>query len=57
MTVQAISDVLVLRLSARRFHDLASTHPNMVAHLEELAKEPSEPKFSVLPEPRRTSGA
>jgi CRP-like cAMP-binding protein len=56
MTVQAISDVLVLRLSARRFHELASAHPSMVAHLEELAKEPREPTFSLLPEPRRTSG-
>ena len=56
MTVQAISDVLVLRLSARRFHELASAHPSMVAHLEELAKEPREPRFSLLPEPRRTSG-
>ena len=56
MTVKAISDVLVLRLSARRFHELVSTHPNMVAHLEELAKGPSKPVFSLLPEPHRQSG-
>ena len=57
MTVQAISDILVLRLSARRFHELASAHPSMVARLEDLAKEPHEPTFSLLPEPRRNSGS
>jgi CRP-like cAMP-binding protein len=57
MTVQAASDVLVLRLSARRFHELVSAHPNMVAHLEELARRPSAPTFSLLPEPWRKSGA
>jgi len=57
MTVEASSDVLVLRLSARRFHELVSKHPKMVAHLEELARRPSAPTFSLLPEPRRKSGA
>ncbi len=57
MTVRAASDVLVLRLSARRFHELASTYPDMVAHLEELAKRPSAPSFSLLPEPWRKSTA
>ena len=57
MTVEASSDVLVLRLSARRFHELVSKYPKMVAHLEELARRPSAPAFSLLPEPRRKSGA
>jgi CRP-like cAMP-binding protein len=57
MTVRAASDVLVLRLSARRFHELASTYPDMVAHLEELARRPSAPSFSLLPEPWRKSTA
>ncbi len=57
MTVQAESAVLLLRLSARRFHELVSKHPKMVAHLEELARRPSTPTFSLLPEPRRESGA
>jgi CRP-like cAMP-binding protein len=56
MTVKAASDVLLLRLSARRFHELVSAHPNMVVHLEELARRPSTPTFSLLPEPRRNSG-
>ena len=57
MTVKATSDVLLLRLSARRFQELVAAHPHMVAHLEELARRPSTPTFSLLPEPRRHSGA
>jgi CRP-like cAMP-binding protein len=57
MTVKATSDVLVLRLSARRFQELVAAHPHMVAHLEELARRPSTPTFSLLPEPRRHTGA
>jgi CRP-like cAMP-binding protein len=57
MTVKATSDVLVLRLSARRFHELVSMHPNMVTHIEELARRPSSPTFSLAPEPRQHSGA
>ena len=57
MTVKATSDVLLLRLSARRFQELVAAHPHMVAHLEELARRPSTPSFSLLPEPRRQSGA
>ena len=57
MTVKATSDVLVLRLSARRFQELVAAHPQMVAHLEELARRPSTPSFSLLPEPRRYGGA
>jgi CRP-like cAMP-binding protein len=57
MTVKATSDVLVLRLSARRFHELVSMHPNMVTHIEELARRPSSPTFSLAPEPRQHGGA
>ncbi len=57
LTVRAESDVLLLRLSARRFHELVAKHPKMVAHLEELARHPSEPTFSLIPEPKRKTGA
>jgi CRP-like cAMP-binding protein len=57
LTVKAESDVLVLRMSARRFRALVSEHPKLVSYLEELASRPSEPKFSLLPEPRRKSNA
>jgi len=57
MTVVAASDVLVLRMSARRFHEVASEHPTMVAHLEDLARRPDTPTFSLLPAPHRKSGA
>ena len=57
MTVKATSDVLLLRLSARRFQELVAAHPHMVAHLEELARRPSTPTFSLVPEPQRHSGA
>ena len=55
LTVRAESDVLVLRMSARRFRALVSEHPKLVSYLEDLASRPSEPKFSLLPEPRRES--
>jgi CRP-like cAMP-binding protein len=57
MTVRAASDVLVLRLSARRFGELVAKHPKMVAHLEELARRPSSPSFSIVPGPQRKKGA
>jgi CRP-like cAMP-binding protein len=57
LTAKAVSDVLVLRLSARRFQELVSAHPKLVAHLEELARHPSEPMFSLLPEAQRRKGA
>jgi len=57
VTAKAATDVLVLRMSARRFHEVVSAHPNMVAHLEELARRPSSPTFSLLPEPLRRRGA
>jgi CRP-like cAMP-binding protein len=57
LTVLAKSDVLVLRLSARRFNELVEKHPKMIAHLEELARRPSAPTFSLVPEPRRKTGA
>jgi CRP-like cAMP-binding protein len=57
LTVKAVSDVLLVRMSARRFRELVSAHPKMVAHLEELSRRPSAPAFSLLPEPLRKSGA
>ena len=57
MTVMAASDVLVLRMSARRFRELVSAHPAMVAQLEELARRPSAPAFSLVPEPLRKKQA
>lgn len=51
MTVQAASDVLLLRLSARGFNELVAKHPKMVAHLEELSRRPSAPAFSLVPPP------
>ena len=57
LTVRADSDVLLLRLSARRFSELVADHPDMVAHLEELSRLPSTPAFSLIPEPHRKMGA
>jgi CRP-like cAMP-binding protein len=52
MTVRAASDVLALRLSARRFSDLVSRHPEIATHLEALARSPSAPVLSLIPAPR-----
>ncbi len=49
VTVEALSDVLVLRMSTARFDRLVSKNPNMIAHLEELARHASEPVFSLVP--------
>ena len=57
MTVRADSDVLVLRLSARRFNELVSKHPALVTHLEELARHPSAPTFSLVPPPQEKKRA
>jgi CRP-like cAMP-binding protein len=57
LTVRADSDVLVLRLSARRFNELVARYPKMAAHLEELARHPSSPAFSLIPEARHKRGA
>lgn len=57
ITVRADSDVLVLRLSSRRFHELVAKHPKMVAYLEELARSPSSPSFSIVPGPEQKTGA
>lgn len=57
VTVVAASDVLLLRMSARRFHELASAHPAMIAHLEALAERPDGPTFSLVPPAQRKSGA
>lgn len=50
ITVKAASEVLLLRMSAGRFHELASKHPKMVAHLRELSKRPSPTTLSLLPD-------
>jgi CRP-like cAMP-binding protein len=52
LTVEAVSDVLVLRMPATRFHQLVSSNPKMVAQLEALARRPSEPTLSLVPGPR-----
>ncbi|MGB5283052.1 MAG: cyclic nucleotide-binding domain-containing protein, partial [Polyangiales bacterium] len=57
VTVLATSDALVLRMSARRFHGVASAHPAIVAHLEELAQGPDTPTFSLVPAAQRKSSA
>jgi CRP-like cAMP-binding protein len=57
VTARADSDVLLLRLSARRFNELVARHPEIVAKLEELARSASSPTFSVIPAPRRKSSA
>jgi CRP-like cAMP-binding protein len=57
ITVRADSDVLVLRLSSRRFHELVAKHPKMAAYLEELARSPSSPSFSIVPGPEQKTGA
>lgn len=53
LTAEALSDVLVLRMSAARFNQLASKNPKMIAHLQELARHQSEPTFSLVPRPRK----
>jgi len=57
ITVQALSDVLVLRLSARRFREVVDKHPAMASYLEELARKPSSPVLSVVPSSREKKGA
>lgn len=57
VTVMATSDALVLRMSARRFHEVAAQHPAMVERLEELARGSDTPTFSLVPAPYRKSGA
>ncbi|MDH3845312.1 MAG: cyclic nucleotide-binding domain-containing protein, partial [Myxococcales bacterium] len=53
LTVEASSDVLVLRMSAARFNKLVSKNPRMIAYLEELARRPSAPTLSLVPGPRK----
>lgn len=57
VTVRADSDVLLLRLSARRFRELVAKHPKMAARLEALARRPRSPTFSLVPERRRKNSA
>ena len=49
LTVEAVSDVMVLRMPATRFNQLVSKHPKMIAHLEALARRPSAPTYSLVP--------
>ena len=53
LTVEASSDVLVLRMAAARFNRLVSKNPKMIAHLEALARRPSAPTFSLVPGPHK----
>jgi len=46
-----------LRLSARRFDELVAKHPVIVMRLEELARRPSAPAFSLIPPPREKKRA
>jgi CRP-like cAMP-binding protein len=57
LTVKAATDVLVLRLSARRFREVVDKHPEVVSYLEELSRRPSSPTLSLVPEPREKKGA
>ena len=57
LTVRAETDVLLLRLSARRFGEMVSRHPELVEVLEELAERPSSPTFSLLPPPHQKTSA
>lgn len=56
VTVKAASEVLLLRMSAGRFHRLASQHPKIVEQLRELSKRPSPTKLSLLPPPGNDDG-
>lgn len=49
VTVEAVSDVLVLRMPETRFHRLVARNPKMIAHLEALARRPSAPTYSLIP--------
>ncbi|MGB5812078.1 MAG: cyclic nucleotide-binding domain-containing protein, partial [Polyangiales bacterium] len=49
LTVEATTDVLILRMPATRFNQLVSKNPKMIAHLEALARRPSAPTYSLVP--------
>lgn len=53
VTVETLTDVLVLRMPATRFNRLVSRNPKMIAHLEALARRPSAPTYSLVPGPRK----
>ncbi|MEM7138716.1 MAG: cyclic nucleotide-binding domain-containing protein [Myxococcota bacterium] len=53
LTVEASTDVLVLRMPATRFNQLVAKHPKMIAHLEALARRPSAPTYSLVPAPQK----
>ena len=56
VTVEAITELLVLRMAASRFRELTAKHPNVVSHLEELARRPSEASISLIPNPPTSTG-
>lgn len=49
VTVQAKTDVIVLRMPVDRFDELVSLHPSLIPHLEAQAERPSQPHLSVVP--------
>ncbi len=62
ITVEAITDVLVLRMTLERFDETAARHPTMVALIESLATRPLSTKLatknlSLMPDPATKSRA
>ncbi len=51
LTVQAVSELLVLRMPAARFRELVTSHPPIVSHLQGLANTAGEPEVSLHPAP------
>ncbi len=51
VTINAASDVLLLRMSAERFRNLVLKHPTIVAHLEQLSQRQTPQRLSFLPDP------
>ncbi len=49
ITVQAVSEALVLRMPGSRFHQLASTKPALVVHLRELARAAIDRDVALIP--------
>ena len=54
VTVQAQTDVLVLRMPGDRFEELVARHPGIIPRLEALAQRPSEAQLSVVPSPAKS---
>lgn len=51
VTINAATDVLLLRMSAERFRALVSKHPKIIAHLEQLSQRQTPQRLSFLPDP------